>query len=63
MLVNLNVKIKAGLRTPVEVTVYGTSVNEKIIKFQNGKKVSENDIADWIGKELGKALEKIQNET
>ncbi len=45
MLINLNVKIKAGPRTPVNVEIYGTAVNEKIIKFANGSQVSEYTIA------------------
>lgn len=62
MNINLNVKIKAGPRTPIEVSVYSTSVNEKTIKFVNGNQVTETQIADWIEGELSKTLEKIQNE-
>jgi len=61
MEVNLNVKIKAGPRTPVEVGVYGTSVNEKIIKFANGNKISESSIAVWIQENLRDALQAIEH--
>ena len=60
MNINLNVKIKGGPRTPVEVDVYGTSVNSKILKFSNGQTVSEEDIAEWIQLNLLAALSKRQ---
>jgi len=60
MLINLNVKIKGGPRTPIEVDVYGTSVNEKTIKFANGNKISESAITDWLYVNLTEALKKIQ---
>lgn len=61
MNININVKIKAGPRTPVEVTAYCTAVNAKIIVFANGKRVSGTQIADWIQDELTVALKKIQD--
>lgn len=62
MLINLNVKIKGGPRTPVEVTVYGTAVNEKIMRFANGNGMSETQIAETITKNLTEILKAIQNE-
>ena len=60
MKINLNVKIKAGPRTPVEIEVYGTSVNEKKIRFANGSEISESTIAVWIQENLKTALQKIE---
>lgn len=60
--INLNLKVKAGPRTPVQVTCYGTSVNEKAIKFRNGQVIKENSIANWVTSQLQIALEEIQNE-
>ena len=62
MNINLNIKIKAGPRTPIEVTVYGTAVNDKTIKFANGHEVKENTICEWLETHLTKALKKIQDE-
>ena len=62
MQINLNVKIKAGPRTPINVDVYGTSVNEKTVKLPNGATLSENHIADWIERELTKSLKKAAGE-
>jgi len=62
MLINLNVKIKGGPRTPVDIEVYGTAVNEKVMRFANGKTISEYAIAEWLEENLLKALSKIQNE-
>ena len=62
MEINLNVKIKGGPRTPVNVTVYGTAVNSKTLKFANGQDVSEDVIAQWIETNLSEALSKKQNE-
>ena len=63
MIINLNVKIKVGPRTPVNVEVYGTSVNEKVAKLQNGSSLSENHIAEWIERELTTALKKAAGVT
>ncbi len=52
MIANLNVKIKAGARTPVGVIVYGSAVNEKIIKFANGKQVTGTQIADQLREDV-----------
>ncbi len=60
MIININVKIKGGPRTPVEVDVYGTSVNDKIMKFKNGTVINERHIAEWIQRELLKSLQKSQ---
>lgn len=60
--INLNVKIKAGKRTPVEVLVYGTSVNDKSLEFSNGLVISESRIIKWIETELTKAIKSIQGE-
>ncbi len=60
MIINLNVKVNGGPRTPVEVSVYWTSVNMKAIKFKNSQEVTSQEIADWIMDNLTHALEKIQ---
>lgn len=60
MIINLNVKIKAGKRTPVQVEVYGTAVNEKTIEFANGETIREQAICDWLQSELTAALRKIE---
>jgi len=60
MIINLNVKIKGGPRTPVEVDVYGTAVNTKVMKFKNGRTISDNDIAVWIKHHLTEILSGIQ---
>ena len=57
MTVNLQVKIKTGKRTPVEVMVTNTSVNEKIMTFLNGKTMSEYTFSQYLEKDL---LEKFQ---
>lgn len=62
MEINLNVKVKGGPRTPVSVTVYGTAVNSKTLKFANGQTVSENTIAQWIETNLSEALSHRQDE-
>ena len=61
MNINLNIKIKGGKRTPVEVTVYGTSVNQKELVFKNGNRIKENDIAEMISKNTENALRAIQD--
>jgi hypothetical protein len=63
MVINLNVKIKGGPRTPVEVDVYGTSVNDKVLKFKNGTTVKERHLAEWIERNLLKSLQDAQNAT
>ncbi len=62
MKINLNVKIEGGPRIPVTVSVYGTAVNPKTLKFANGETVTEETIAQWIETNLAKALVKKQNE-
>lgn len=62
MQINLNVKVKGGKRTPVSVEVYGTSVNEKMMEFANGKKVSEAALSIWLKEQLTIALKKMQGE-
>ena len=61
MLINLNVKIKGGPRTPVEVDVYGTAVNSKTMKFANGETISEDAIAIWITHYLTEMLSEIED--
>jgi len=63
MIINLNVKIKGGPRTPVEVDVYGTSVNDKTLRFKNGTSIHERHIAEWIQRNLLKSLQNSQNAT
>ncbi len=48
MIINLNVKVKGGPRTPVDVEVYGTAVDTKTITFANGKQISETELAESI---------------
>jgi len=62
MHINLNVKIKVGPRTPVEVNVFSTSVNERTVKFTNGKQLTETQIADWIQPELTRVLKERAGE-
>ena len=62
MNINLNLKIKGGPRTPVEVDVYSTSVNEKVLKFQNGNEVKESTICNWLQKNLTESLRSIQEQ-
>jgi hypothetical protein len=62
MEINLNIKIKGGKRTPIEVNVYRTSVNEKSIEFANGKQIKESTIIAWIKKYLTHSLKLIQEE-
>ncbi len=59
MNINLNVKIKAGKRTPVAVEVYSMSVNEKTIEFANGLTITESQIASRIQTQLTKELQQI----
>ena len=61
MIINLNVKIKGGPRTPVEVNVYGTSVNIKTLKFANKETMSEDVIAIWIEHYLSEMLNNVQS--
>jgi len=63
MNINLNVKIKGGPRTPVEVDVYTTSVNPKTLRFANGETVSEDAIAEWIQRNLSEVLSNRQGES
>jgi len=60
MEINFNVKVKGGKRTPIVVTVYGTSENEKVIEFANGRHISETVIASWIKEELTRSLRRVQ---
>lgn len=62
MIINLNIKIKGGPRTPVTVEVYHTSMNEKILKFKNGNEVKESTICNWLEKNLITTLKSIQDE-
>jgi len=45
---NFNVKIKAGARTPVEVSAHSTAINEKTIAFINGRTLTSTQIAEWL---------------
>jgi len=62
MIINLNVKVKGGPRTDVEVDVCGTAVNMKTMKFANGKTVSEDAIAIWIEHYLSEMLNNVQSD-
>lgn len=52
MIINLNVKIKGGPRTPINVEVYGTSINKKYMRLSNGKTISELEIIEYLQKKL-----------
>jgi|GEM_PF-4279441 len=52
MEINFNVKVKAGPRTPPQVTVYSTSVNEKWLTYANGRTDSEHSIAIQLQHDL-----------
>ena len=62
MILNLNIKIKAGPRTPVEVDVYCTAVNEKMLRFANGCMVTESQIAEFMKQTLTKKLKELAGE-
>jgi hypothetical protein len=61
--INLNVKVKGGVRTPIEVDVLSTSVNPRTLKFKNGVEITERQIAKWIKKYLETKLKKWQDLT
>ncbi len=58
---NINIKIRGGKRTPIEVACYGTGAGKKIITFPNDKRVSDEEICAWIQENLTVALKKIAN--
>ena len=58
MIINLNVKVKGGQRTPPSVECYYTAVNEKVIEFANGTMVTGTELAEWIASELLRSLNK-----
>lgn len=60
MLINIVVKVRGGPRTPVGVEVHGTAVNTKVLRFANGKTVSEHAIAEWIELYLSEMLTDVQ---
>lgn len=64
MQININVKVKTGKKSEIEVSAYCTSVNEKILEFKgSSKKISSQKIARWIEEELKRVLKKYsQNE-
>ncbi|MFH1455043.1 MAG: hypothetical protein ABIF22_01865 [bacterium] len=61
MTINLNIKLTAGKRTPLQVDVQRTSVNEKVLTFKNGQTMTESEIASTIKKQLEYYLGRIQN--
>ena len=61
MNINLNVKVVGGPRTPVEVEVFSTSVNKKVLTFKNGTTVTQDQIATWIEVELTRVLKAKQD--
>lgn len=61
MNINLNIKIKGGPRTPVDVIVYGTAINPKVMKFKNGKTISDDEISVWLQYELTEMLTILQH--
>jgi len=61
MNMNFNVKVSGGKRTPADVTVTVTAVNVKTMEFSNGKKITDEAIAEWIATNLTAALKKLQD--
>ena len=56
---NFNVKIKTGKRTPIEVTVYYTAVNEKVLQFSHTEKeIPQGKVAEWISDVIEDGLKK-----
>lgn len=39
-LLNFNVKVKAGKRTPAQVSAYSTAVNKKTLTLTNGETIT-----------------------
>jgi hypothetical protein len=60
VVLNLNIKIKSGKRTPVEVSVYSTSVNQKTMEFVNGKSLTEKEIIEWLCGTMAKSLKAFE---
>ena len=60
MIMNLNVKIKAGPRTPVEVSVYGSARKVKNFRFANREEITEAEIVEWLQKSLQGCISSIQ---
>ncbi len=58
--INLNVKVKGGKRTPVEVSVYSSAANTKTMEFKNKRVVTDEQIAEWIQQNLHVVLKRIQ---
>jgi len=54
------VKVKSGKRTPVEVWVEQWYPEREIV-FTNGRTLKNQDIGEWIQKELTKALKSIES--
>jgi hypothetical protein len=60
--ININVKVKAGKRTPSEVAAYYTAVNEPTLTLVNGREVSASQIAEWIAENLQAALHHTESD-
>jgi len=61
--ININIKVKAGPRTPASVDVELTSVNPKTLKLANGKTVSDADLARWLKNKLMELMESMESKT
>jgi len=57
---NLNVKIRGGQRTPVEVSACSTAVNPRVMVLKGGEVITDAQIAAWIEHELTDVLENVQ---
>jgi hypothetical protein len=62
MNININLKVRGGPRTPVNVDAYATS-KEKTLTFSNGVKVTQTQIVNWLQTELLRVLRERQNST
>ena len=62
MEIRIIIKVKGGVRTPVEVSASTNSVNEKRLKFANGYETSDLIIAKWLVENLGNSLHALQNQ-
>ena len=57
---NINVKVRGGVRTPIQVSAMPTGVNEKVIKLANGYAVTDGIIALQIEADLKRYLQSVE---
>lgn len=58
--INLKVKIKGGVKTPLEVWVESLAEKVRVIRFANGNQISDRDMIDWLTGYLTRKLNKLQ---